>query len=363
MDIKIIKTEEEYEQALSRLEALMDAAPGSPEEDELDLLSLLIEKYEKEHYPIGLPDPVEAILFRMEQQGLTPKDMIQYLGSQSKVSEVLNRKRPLSLTMIRNLHRGLDIPIEVLIQETEPVEIIPANKEPEVHGYDSAYFNCFQLENEAKLNKLRDWLSRTTAKANKQQLPTFEWKRLDEGLFTELIRLGSYTAGPRMAGELLNKKGIHLIVQKPAFETTLDGACFFSPKQRPIISLTLRNDRLDNFWLMLLHLLAHLYLHQSKKPIAIFESLDCIFDKTAPQEEIQANEFIKKIVIPEFGNKFFQVNFTRSSDLETLIEETKASDISPEILSCLLRLENKFQYHDFNEVLTKKIGEKLEVYG
>lgn len=116
---KMIKTEAEYREAQATLDRLMDAAPGSPEEQELELLAFLIENYEKEHFPIGLPDPIEAIKFRMEQQGLTRKDLEKYIGSQSKVSEVLNRKRPLSLAMIRALHAGLGISTEVLIQKTE----------------------------------------------------------------------------------------------------------------------------------------------------------------------------------------------------------------------------------------------------
>jgi HTH-type transcriptional regulator/antitoxin HigA len=120
MEIKILKTEDDYEAALERIEALMDAAPGSSEEEELELLAMLVERYEAEHYPIELPDPVEAIKFRMDQEGLTRKDMIKYLGSQSKVSEVLNYKRPLSLSMIRALTEGLNLPAEVLIQRSEP---------------------------------------------------------------------------------------------------------------------------------------------------------------------------------------------------------------------------------------------------
>ena len=117
MNAKILKTDLEYQQALARLSALMDAEYGSPEGEELELLSFLLEKYEKEHFPIDLPDPIEAIKFRMEQQGLTRKDLEAYIGTQSKVSEVLNRKRPLSLAMIRALHDGLGIPAEVLLQE------------------------------------------------------------------------------------------------------------------------------------------------------------------------------------------------------------------------------------------------------
>ena len=116
MKPKIIKTEADYEAALARVAELMDAAPGSPEEEELELFAMLVEQYEQERWPIDLPDPIEAIAFRMEQAGLRRKDLVQYLGSASKVSEVMNRKRPLSVTMMRALYEGLGIPAEVLLQ-------------------------------------------------------------------------------------------------------------------------------------------------------------------------------------------------------------------------------------------------------
>ena len=95
----------------------MDAVPGSPEEDDLDLWTLLIERYEEEHYPIEAPDPIEAIKFRMKQMGLTQKDLTKFIPAKSKVSEVLNRKRGLSLSMIRAFHSGLGIPANVLVKE------------------------------------------------------------------------------------------------------------------------------------------------------------------------------------------------------------------------------------------------------
>jgi len=117
MKAKSLKTEADYEAALAYVETLMDAKPDTPEEEELDLFSMLVEQYEREHYPIDPPDPVDAILFCMDQQGLTRVDLAPFIGSQSKVSEVLNRKRPLSLAMIRNLHRGLGIRADTLLQE------------------------------------------------------------------------------------------------------------------------------------------------------------------------------------------------------------------------------------------------------
>ena len=124
---KVIKTEEEYESALARIEELMDAEPATPEGDELELLATLVEVYEEKHYPIALPDPIDAIRFRMEQAGLTRHDLEPYLGSRSKVSEVLSGKRPLSLKMIRALNTGLGIPAEALLQE--PGASIPEDKE------------------------------------------------------------------------------------------------------------------------------------------------------------------------------------------------------------------------------------------
>ena len=115
MKLKIIKTAEEYTAALARVAALMDANPGSAKEEELELWSLLVAKYEDERFPIDLPDPVEAIKFRMEQEGLQQKDLVKFFPGKNRVSEILNRKRPLSLGMIRSLHEGLGIPAAVLI--------------------------------------------------------------------------------------------------------------------------------------------------------------------------------------------------------------------------------------------------------
>lgn len=115
MNIRPIKTDEDYNSALSRVEELWGARKDSPEGDELDLLVTLIESYEMKNYPITPPDPIDAIKFRMEQMGMTKADMVKYLGSQSRVSEILNRKRGLTLGMIKSLYKGLKIPAEILL--------------------------------------------------------------------------------------------------------------------------------------------------------------------------------------------------------------------------------------------------------
>lgn len=116
MNIKPIKTEDDYNQALERLEVIFDATENSPEGDEMQILGMLIENYENEHFPIGLPDPIEAIKFRMEQMGYTQADLAGIIGLKSRASEILNRKRKLSLEMIRQLHEKMNIPTDVLIQ-------------------------------------------------------------------------------------------------------------------------------------------------------------------------------------------------------------------------------------------------------
>lgn len=116
MNIKPIKTKKDYANALKRLEVIFDAKPGTPQGDELEVLGILIHTYENEHFFIDLPDPIEAIKFRMEQLGYSQKDLAKYVGLKSRASEILNRKRKLSLDMIRQLHEGLNIPTNVLIQ-------------------------------------------------------------------------------------------------------------------------------------------------------------------------------------------------------------------------------------------------------
>lgn len=116
MTIKPIKTKKDYQQVLTRLEAIFDSKKGSPNGDELEILGMLVDNYENENFPVGFPDPVEAIKFRMEQLGYTQSDLANVVGLKSRASEILSKKRKLSLEMIRQIHERLNIPTEVLIQ-------------------------------------------------------------------------------------------------------------------------------------------------------------------------------------------------------------------------------------------------------
>ncbi len=116
MELKLIKTEDDYKQALARLEVIFNALPNTAEGDELEILSILIEKYEEKHYKIEFPDPIEAIKSRMEQMGISQTELSSIVGLKSRASEILNRKRKLTLEMIRKINDALKIPLEVLVQ-------------------------------------------------------------------------------------------------------------------------------------------------------------------------------------------------------------------------------------------------------
>jgi len=130
MNIKPLKTKKDYDNAMKRLEEVFDAIPGTKEGDELNMLALLIEQYEDKHYPIEAPDPIEAIKFRMEQMGYKQKDLAKIIGHKGHVSEILNRKRKLTMEMIRKLHDKLRIPLESLIRDYSLPSIV---SEPKAH--------------------------------------------------------------------------------------------------------------------------------------------------------------------------------------------------------------------------------------
>lgn len=123
MKIAPIRNKKDYQNALNRLESIFDSKKGTKEGDELEILSILIDRYENENFPIEMPDPIEAIKFRMEQMGMKQKDLAEVVGFKSRVSEILNKKRKLTLEMIRKLNATLHIPIEVLVQDYQIINL------------------------------------------------------------------------------------------------------------------------------------------------------------------------------------------------------------------------------------------------
>ena len=313
---KIIKTEAEYEATVARIEELLDADPGTAEGDELELLATLVELYETAAHPIDLPDPIEAVKFRMEQGELKQKDLVPFIGSRSKVSEVLSGQRPLSLPMIRKLHQGLGIPAEVLLQEPgaaipEALEGVEWSRFPLAEMLKRGWFPDFEGTLAAARKQVEDllttwaaplgqdalqpvllrqhvrsgsetdsyalsaWRIRITLLALDQDLPAYRPGTVSQDFVRDLLRLSYLDNGPLLAREYLLKSGIHFVIEPHLSHTHLDGATLKMPDGSPLVALTLRHDRLDNFWFTLCHELAHIALHfDGEECEGFFDDLD-----------------------------------------------------------------------------------------
>jgi HTH-type transcriptional regulator/antitoxin HigA len=336
--IKPIKTEADYDAALEQISLLMDAKAGTPVADELEVLATLVECYEAEHYPINLPDPIAAIRFRMEQEDLSQRDLIPYIGSRSKVSEVLSGKRPLTLQMMRSLHQHLGIPADVLLQEQGA--ILPDNPESldwtqypikamEKLGWVSQDAGdraeeimrslieraggkqtldkmlCRQNEHirrngQMDMYALQAWALQLIAIARETNLPTkYKSGTLSTELAQKMVRLSWSESAPSLAKEFLAQYGIHLIYLPHLPRTHLDGAALRLDDGTPIIGLTLRHDRLDNFWFSLCHELAHQSLHlENNISDAFFEDLS-VEAPTSDIKEREADAWASNVLIPD----------------------------------------------------------------
>ena len=337
MDPRIIKTNADYKRALEEAEILiaLDPDPGTDEAERLGLLSLLIEKYELEKFPIELPDPLEAIKFRMDEQGLRQRDLIPFVGSKSKVSEVLAGKRSLTVSMIRALHEGLGIPAEVLLQEPQPEderqEEVDWEKFPlremakrgwlkatdrgltgDVKGIVVRFFEplggiecvpafCRRtlVERSGKsMDKfaLRVWIARVLIRAKSMELPSYSDRTVDKEFMKQVAYLSLSEKGPLEAQKYLAEHGIALIVEPHLPRTHLDGAAMLSSDGRPIIGLTIRHDRIDNFWFNLIHELVHIWKHLKSSDAVFVDDLDS--DPGKDPREREADRLAGEILIP-----------------------------------------------------------------
>jgi HTH-type transcriptional regulator/antitoxin HigA len=344
MNIKVIKSSNDYAQAMARLTALMalDPKADSKEDNELELLALVIEDYERKIAPPVAPDPVEAILFRMDQMQLGRKELEPYIGSISKVSEVLSRKRPLSLSMIRRLHKGLGIPADVLIGGAESSQATLGTK-PEMEYtklplkemLDRGCFGDFK----GNAQRLKDYAEDLVLKfmhglLPKQAEPAFlrapmhqrgtrdadgyallAWRLCvikkaranpaprdyKKGIITakwlkDLARLSAFEDGPRLAREQLGMAGITLVIEPHFKGTYLDGAAMLD-EGRPIVAMTLRHDRLDNFWFVLMHELAHVAKHLDEANPLFTDNLDSPDEQD--RKEREADDMAGEALIPQ----------------------------------------------------------------
>lgn len=383
MNVKIIKSKDDYVAAIARLSALMSLDPksGSEEENELELLALVVEAYEKQTVPPVQTDPIESILFRMDQMQLSRKDLIPYIGSISKVSEVLSRKRPLSLSMIRRLHKGLGIPADILIENAEADSSV-VSEDTEI---DFSLFplkemqerGCFGEFN-GNVKRLKDYAEDLVRKFMSDLLssrmePTFlrapmhqrgdrqademallAWRMcvlrkaqeanvvrdynpscITSDWMRELVKLSVFDEGPKLAKEYLARHGIALVIERHFKRTFLDGAAMLD-NSHPIVALTLRHDRLDNFWFVLLHEIAHVAKHLDERNPVFMDDLD------RPNHELIENEadaMAQEALIPK---ECWDASKVREShSLEDAIALADQLGVHPAIVAGRIRHETK----------------------
>lgn len=336
--IKVIKTEQDYKEALQFVEELIsrDPDPDSDEGEQLALLATLVEDYEEKMFPETFPDPISAIKFRMEQSDLKQADLIPYIGSRSRVSEVLSGKRPLTLDMVRRLESGLGIPAKVLIQEPKFDENITyqywdtnlvktmqdrgyfGNMSLEKYSKADLLSNFFSMEQNAQTfallrqtsyrsspltdkDALKAWMIRVVDKAKEIKLTTsYKHGVINSDFLQGLIKISIEERSPILAQDYLRSHGINLVVEPHLPKTYLDGAVILKKEENPIIGLTIRHDRLDNFWFTLLHEVAHIALHYN-------DEIDLFYDEKLQEKdgvkvdakEIEADQLAEETILPK----------------------------------------------------------------
>lgn len=381
--IKPVRSEKDYEEALARIDALMDAVPDSPEFEELDVLVDLVELYESRHEPMGYPSPLAAIEFRMEQANLRPRDLIPFIGSRAKVSEVLSGKRAITMPMARALHKHLGIPADVLLQESDmdldnPLADIEWRRFPIKAmarlGWIPAAPNLAD-QAEALIRGLIDRAGgpevasaalyrkndhmRTNAKMDTYALKAWCWQVLAKGrenppqgdyapgtvtpsFLKKVARLSGFEKGPRLAKELLSNHGIALVIVSHLPKTYLDGAALRLGDGRPVIGLTLRYDRIDNFWFCLLHELAHLGRHMDTNEGNAFvddQTLRGVEGRREDPKEAQADEWAQEALVPSSA---WEASAARKRPTPMAVMNlARALQVHPAIIAGRIRYEKK----------------------
>jgi len=381
--IRAIRTETDYKAALARVDALMVAKFGTPEGDELDVLADLIELYEARHVPMGYPTALAALRFRMEQADLSPRDLIPFIGGRAKVSEILSGKRPLTMQMARALHSNLGIPADVLLQQPggelrSALEGIDWKRFPlaemakrgwiakqpnllahaeeimrdliqRAGGQDALPAALYRKNDHTRSNAktdpyaLKAWCWEVLARANATRLPAaYKPGTVDLDFIRKVAKLSWSADGPKLAREFLARHGIHLVCLEHLPRTHLDGAALQLADGTPVIGLTLRYDRLDNFWFCLLHELAHVGRHMDGKRDEAFVddlSLRGVEGVRRDPKEEEADDWAENGLIPADVWQTSQVS-EHPSPL-SVMELAQRLEIHPAIVAGRVRHETK----------------------
>jgi len=333
--MKIIKNTKDHEEALLQLEELMLAKPalGSDDDEKLQLLAFLISDYEKRTVVLPEASPAEVIRYVMEERGLKQQDLVPYIGPKSRVSEILSGKRELTLKMIRALHGGLEIPFRALVQEQEyempeeiSVEDFPFNEmhkggyfpgvinekviaikdraEELLHGFFRGRENdpmlAFNRQSKGKAEidrfAVHAWRCRVLDKAREAKRANYSRNSLNQALYSQLTALSALEKGPLLVRDRLAAVGIAVVYEPHLAKTRLDGAALWHPDGFSVIALTLRYDRLDNFWFTLFHELCHVAEHLNAEKTGFADTdIDSASEKEVEREadSFALDQFIK----------------------------------------------------------------------
>lgn len=405
-ELRVLKTPEHYDLALHELEELMgsDPAPGSSQLDRLELLTVLLKDYEARHFKFEPNDPVDAIEFRMVEQRLRQKDLAPFLGGKNRVSEILARKRPLTLDMIRALHAGLQIPLSSLINPMKPQDspslsppsgaddhfewsAFPVSEMKKRGWFDTISISDFDNSEElvraflaqvgsdtarmpalfrrtlrglgthgTSRYSLIAWTSRLLirAKAIENDLTKFSHASLEPTMWRELAQLSTFEDGPIRAQHFLRELGIVLLIEPALPSTLVDGAALLSSNGHPVVGLTLRFDRVDSFWFTLFHELAHVQNHLSESENAFVDRND----EEGRQDplEAEADLIARDSLLPRAHWRASSVSSNpTAAGIQSL---AKKLNIHPAIVAGRVQFESK-RYDRFGDMLGRGSIRKL----
>ena len=410
MELKVIKNDSQYHSMLQEAERLVSLDPERDTEDaeRLELLSVLIEDFEKRNYFFDVPDPIDAIQFRMEEQGLRQVDLAPLLGgSRSRVSEILSRKRPLSVAMIRSISTGLGIPYQVLLSEqntgNNSRKAMTTEEKEEWDKFpikEMVRRGWINLDVTSKINSLAKettenilktfltqiyendvvpahfrrtfrgsastdeksfystlaWTARVLQRA-KQSLKVykrFDPSELNGEFFAQIARLSRLVDGPRKVEDILAEKGIALVIEPKLPNTLLDGAAMLSKNGLPVIGMTLRYDRVDYFWFTLLHELAHIWKHIDSSDETFIDRVENTIQHSVIEKE--ADRIARDALIPRAIWKRSSAYLNPSPEsIEKLAEQLS---INPAII--VGRLQKDYEnYSMFRDMLGQNSVQSL----
>jgi len=343
--IKPIRTTADLNHAKARLGELLRDNDVGAHDDEVEVISTLIEQFERTKVHIDAPSPVAAIKFRMKEMDLSPRQLEPYIGSRARVSEILSGKRQLSIDMIRSLHEGLGIPYEPLISKRLKNKSIEHVSTPTLDRLNALGFDIDRAEIPAFLSALVQpnsspalhrktrtqraasktdqialllWQAAVLKKSESRPLATtFDRSTFGSQTLRVIARLSARSDGPRRALRVLTECGISLSILPPLPGTFLDGAVMAGPTGNPVIGLTLRYDRVDSFWFTLLHELAHVALHYDQ---LLERGLTFVDDMEILSEDLyerEADQLARESLIP--GSVLSQIHWAEDTTQDEIV--------------------------------------------